>query len=82
MQHGTVIQVEPGTKRFIVLIDDKAYALWECLDTTEIAVGSRLKGLLYKIEPAVLHHLGSGTTFHAMGRTGACSAAHCRNGLV
>ena len=82
MQHGTVTQVEPDKKRFIVLIEDKAYALWECKDPAEIAVGSRLKGLLYKVGPAVLHNIGNGKSLHAIGHTGACSAAHCRNGLV
>jgi hypothetical protein len=66
----------------LLLIEVKAYALWECKDAAEIAVGSRLKGLLYKVGPAVLHHLGSGKTLQAIGHTGACSAAHCRKALV
>lgn len=82
MQHGTVTLIDPGKKRFIVLIDDKAYALWECKDGSEIVVGSQLKGLLCKVGPAVLHNIGSGATLYAIGHTGACSAAHCRNVLV
>jgi hypothetical protein len=82
MQHGTITHIEPEKKRFIVLIENKSYALWECQDPAGLSVGSRLKGLLYKVGPAILHNLANGTTLHAFGCTGACSAAHCRNGLV
>lgn len=82
MQHGTVIQVEPDKKRFIVWIEHKNYALWECTDCADVSVGSRLKGLLYKVGPGILHNIGNGATLHAIGHTGACSAAHCRNVVV
>jgi hypothetical protein len=79
MHNGMVMHIEAVKKLFIVMIEGKDYALWECKDNADLLVGSLLKGPLYQVGPAILHNVANGMTLHAFGHTGACSVAHCRS---
>ena len=78
MRDGTVVAVNRTRGMFIVEIDHGDYAVFELLDSIDIAVGDRLRGELDALGGEELLHLEQGCSFSVYGQSGPSGLGVCK----
>jgi hypothetical protein len=78
MNTGTITEISPRGIMFIVAIDQGDWAVFELLDSIDLAIGDRIKGKLSALGSEELLHLGQGQTFSAFGQSGPSSLKSCQ----
>lgn len=76
--NGRIIQISRRGIMFIVQIDGGDYAVFELLDSIEIAVGDAISGELEGLGGEELLHLGHGKPFRVYGQSGPSSLKACQ----
>lgn len=78
MQTGTVTKINPTRGMFIVAINGGDYAVFELLDSIDLAIGDQLQGNLNALGSEELLHLGQRCNFSVFGQSGPSSLTACQ----
>jgi len=82
MDTGTVVGINNRRGMFAVQMDSGDYAVFELLDSIDLAMHDKIRGDLEALGSETLHHLGHAEDFEAYGQSGSCSIEHARRLLA
>ena len=75
---GTIVAINQRSGLFVVQAGGGGFAVFELMDSIDLAVGDRVSGDLDAMGDDQLTHLGQGEAFDVYGQSGPCSLEHAR----